>query len=64
MNFRGQSMESLLSPTPQFDAHKSQTPVSGSVVYKKMPGPFKMGEKKGRKKCADKRPGEDIMNPQ
>lgn len=64
MNFRRQSMESPLRLTPQFDAHKSQTPVSGSVVYKKMPGPFKTGERKGEKKCADKRPGEDIMNPQ
>lgn len=59
----GQRRESPLILTPQFDEHKSQTPVSGSVVYKKTPRPFKKG-KKGRENCADKRPGEDIMNPQ
>lgn len=52
MNFRqaAQSGESPLRLTPQFGEHKSQTPVSGSVVYTKTPGPFKMGKRKGEKK--------------
>lgn len=52
--------------TPQYDAQKS--PVSGSVVYNKTRGSFKIGKerkkKKKKKSCADKRPREDIMNPQ
>ena len=54
MNFRGQSRESPLRLTPQFDAHKSQTPVSGSVVYKKTPGPFKIGKERGKKTALTK----------
>lgn len=49
MNFRGQSGESPLRLTPQFDEHKSQSAVSGSVVYKKTPAPFKMGKERGGK---------------
>lgn len=49
MNFRGQSGESPLRLTPQFDEHKSQSAVSGSVVYKKTPAPFKMGKERGEK---------------
>lgn len=36
---------------------------SGSVLYKKTPKLFKMWRER-RKKCTDKRPGEDIMDSQ
>lgn len=55
MNFRqgAQSRESPLRLTPQLGKHKSQTPVSGSVVYTKTPGPFKKSkERKGGKRSA------------
>lgn len=66
MNFWAQSIASPFRVTPRYDAQKSQTPVSGSVVYNKMPGSFKIGKEREeeKKSCADKRPGEDIMNPQ
>lgn len=56
MNFRpgAQSWESPLRLTPQFGKHKSQTPVSCSVVYKKTPGPFKMGKEREKKLCWQK----------
>lgn len=56
MNFRqgAQSRESPLRLTPQFGQHKSQTPVSCSVVYKKTPGPFKMGREREKNLCLQK----------
>lgn len=53
MNFRqrAQSRESPLTLTPLLGRHKSQSAVSGSVVYTKTAGPFKKcKERKGRGK--------------
>lgn len=44
-----QSRQSPLKLTPQFGRHKSQSAVSGSVVYKKTPGLFKMGKEREEK---------------
>lgn len=46
MNFWAQSIASPFRVTPRYDAQKSQTPVSGSVVYNKMPGSFKIGKER------------------
>lgn len=54
-----------MSLTPQFDEHKSQTPVSGSVASKKTPGPFKTArerEKKVRGQKARRRHYEPAMS--
>lgn len=53
MNFRqrAQSRESPLRLTPLLGRYKSQSAVSGSVVYTKTAGPFKKSkERKGRGK--------------
>lgn len=44
-----QSRQSPLKLTPQFGRHKSQSGVSGSVVYKKTPGLFKIGKEREEK---------------
>lgn len=50
MNFWAQSMASPFRVTPRYDAQKSQTPVSGSVVYNKMRGSFKIGKEREEEK--------------
>lgn len=50
MNFWAQSIASPFRVTPRYDAQKSQTPVSGSVVYNKMPGSFKIGKEREEEK--------------
>lgn len=44
-----QSRQSPLKLTPQLGRHKSQSGVSGSVVYKKTPGLFKIGKEREEK---------------
>lgn len=50
MNFWAQSIASPFRVTPRYDAQKRQTPVSGSVVYNKMPGSFKIGKEREEEK--------------
>lgn len=50
MNFWAQSIASPFRVTPRYDAQKSQTPVSGSVVYNKMPGSLKIGKEREEEK--------------
>lgn len=50
MNFWAQSIASPFRVTPRYDAQKSQTPVSGSVVYNKMRGSFKIGKERKEEK--------------
>lgn len=54
--------ESIETHTSASRAQRSAI-ASGSVVYKKTPKLFKMCRER-EKKCADKRLGEDIMDPQ
>ncbi|MEQ2193689.1 hypothetical protein XENOCAPTIV_009919 [Xenoophorus captivus] len=60
MNFIEQSTETPLSLTPQFDAHKSQTPASSAASYKKIPGLFLNNEdrKERDKKLPRQKEGE------